>query len=256
MAENETLLSRVLWFFASVLVAALLIGLWQLAAEMKWVSPVFMPPPSKAWNVLVADFSSGELIGKLLATVSRIFAGWAIATVVGVSLGTLIGISPLARAYVGPTLEALRPLPVAALVPIFIGILGFTEQMVLVVITFGAMWPILLNTVHGLSAVEPRLYEVARALGLSRMETIRKIALPSATPDILAGMRVGLTISLILVVIGEILASRQGIGYWILLSQRSYLSADLFAGIVLLGVIGYLSAVALNVFERRVLFWR
>jgi sulfonate transport system permease protein len=115
-----------------------------------------------------------------------------------------------ARAYLQPTLEFIRPLPASAVMPIAIALLGLSEGMVLSVIAFGAIWPMLLGTVHGFSQVEPRLREVSIALGLSRSEMIYKIALPSAVPDILTGMRLGLTISLILAVIGEMLTSRDG----------------------------------------------
>ena len=109
---------------------------------------------------------------------------------------------------------------------------------------------------HGFAAVEPRLYQVSRALGLSRGEVVWKIALPSAMPDILSGMRVGLTIALILAVVGEMLASRPGLGQAILLAARAFQSADLFAGVILLGLIGYVSGTLLSLIEQRLLRWR
>jgi sulfonate transport system permease protein len=142
------------------------------------------------------------------------------------------------------------------MMPVAIAILGLTDAMVLAVIAFGALWPMLLATVHGFAAVEPRLYQVSRALGLSQLEVIRKIALPSAMPDILSGMRVGLTIALILAVVGEMLASRPGLGQAILLAARSFQSADLFAGVIMLGLIGYVSGTALSLVEQRMLRWR
>ena len=168
----------------------------------------------------------------------------------------MIGVSHALRAYVEPTLEFLRPLPASAMMPVAIALLGLTNAMVLAVIAFGALWPVLLATVHGFAAVEPRLYQVSRALGLSRREVIRKIALPSAMPDILSGMRVGLTIALILAVVGEMLASRPGLGQAILLAARSFQSADLYAGVALLGLIGYVSATFLSFVEARVLRWQ
>ena len=245
-----------LWFLASAAVAALLILVWHLICAAGLVSPIFLPPPGRVWAALVAGITQGDTLAKLGATVARVFGGWLIASAIGIALGALIGISRTARIYIAPFLEFLRPLPVSALVPIFIAILGFTEQMVLAVIAFGALWPVMLSTMHGFSAVEPRLYEVASALRLSRLDLIRHIALPSAMPDIIAGMRVGLTVSLILVVVAEILGSREGLGYDILLAQRSYKSADLFAGIMLLGLIGYLSTLALNRLEARLVYWR
>ena len=124
------------------------------------------------------------------------------------------------------------------------------------VIGFGALWPMLLATVHGFAAVEPRLYEVSRALGMSRLSVIFKIGLPSSMPDILAGMRLGLTIALILSVVGEMLTGRDGLGNWILLAARSFRAPDLYAGVILLGLLGYVSAQMLALAESRLLRWR
>ena len=115
---------------------------------------------------------------------------------------------------------------------------------------------LILATVHGFAVVEPRLYEVSRLLGMTRSQFIRKVALPSAMPDILAGMRISLTSSLILTIVGEILAGRDGIGFWVLLSSRSFRSADVFAGVILFGVIGYVSGQMLSLVESRLLRWR
>ncbi len=249
-------LARALWLAASLLVGAALIGLWQYIANVRLVSPVFLPGPDRAWDALVRGFATGDLEWKLLGTVERMIYGWLLASLVGVALGALIGISPAARAYLGPMLEFLRPLPASAIIPVAIALLGLSDSMVLVVIAFGALWPMLLSTIYGFAAVEPRLYEVARLLRLSHWEVIRKIALPNAMPDILAGMRLGLTVALILAVVGEMLASRDGLGLWILLSARSFRAPDLFAGVILLGLIGYVSALLLGAVESRVLRWR
>jgi ABC-type nitrate/sulfonate/bicarbonate transport system permease component len=249
-------LQRIAWLAASLLVGAALIGLWQYIADARLVSPVFLPGPDRAWDALMRGFANGELEWKLLGTIERMIYGWLLASLVGIALGALIGISPLARAYLEPMLEFLRPLPASAIIPVAIALLGLSDSMVLAVIAFGALWPMLLSTIHGFAAVEPRLYEVSRLLGLSRWEVIRKIALPNAMPDILAGLRLGLTVALILAVVGEMLASRDGLGLWILLSARSFRAPELFAGVILLGLIGYASALLLGAVESRVLRWR
>ncbi len=153
-------------------------------------------------------------------------------------------------------LELMRPLPASAVMPLAISLLGLSERMVIAVIAFGALWPMLLATVHGFAAVEPRLYEVSRALGLSRLEQIYKISLPSSMPDIFSGMRLGLTVALILAVVGEMLASQEGLGNQILLAARSFRAADLYAGVILLGVTGYVTALLLGAVEARALRWR
>lgn len=248
--------NRILWLAGSLFVAACFVLFWQWVADNKLVSPVFLPGPDRAWAALVKGMTKGDLAVKLMATVERMIWGWLIASLVGIALGAAIGTSRALRAYVAPMLEFLRPLPASAVIPVAIAMLGLSDAMVLSVIAFGALWPVLLATIHGFSAVEARLYEVGRALGLSRAAVIGKIALPSASPDILAGMRLGLTVALILAVVCEMLAGRDGLGNWILLAARSFRAPDLYAGVILLGVLGYVSSVLLAAFEARMLVWR
>jgi sulfonate transport system permease protein len=248
--------AKMLWRVASFAVAAGFIALWQLIANLKLVSPVFLPGPDRAWASLVRGFSSGDLLTKLLGTLEHMAYGWLAASVAGVALGALIGSSRLMRTYAAPSLEFLRPLPVSAIIPVAIAAFGLTQGMALFVIAFGAIWPIMLATIQGFAAVEPRLYEVARSLQMSRLAVIFKIALPSASPDILAGMRLSLTVALILAVVCEILAGLDGLGHWVLLSARAFRSADLFAGVILLGATGYVTSVVMSLAEQRLLAWQ
>lgn len=250
------MVSRSLWLLASVLVTALFVFAWQAIADARIISAAFLPGPDRAWAALVNGIFNGDLSVKLTGTIVRMFYGWVIASIIGIALGALIGMSRIAKAYLGPSLEFLRPLPASAIIPLAIALMGLTEGMILTVIAFGALWPMLLATVHGFSAVEPRLYEVARALDMSRLQTAWKIALPNAMPDILSGLRIGLTTALILTVVGEMLSSRDGLGHWILVAARSFRSADLFAGVILLGLIGYLTSALLAAAERHALRWR
>ena len=245
-----------IWRAASFAVAAGFVALWQIIANLRLISPVFLPGPDRAWASLVRGFSDGDLAGKLMGTLQHMAYGWFAASIVGIALGAMIGSSRTMRTYLAPSLEFLRPLPVSAIIPVAIAMLGLTQGMALFVIAFGAIWPMLLATIHGFAAVEPRLYEVAQSLHMSRPAIIFKIALPSASPDILSGMRLSLTVALILSVVCEILAGLDGIGHWVLLSARSFRSADLFAGVILLGVIGYLTALSMSAVEKRLLRWR
>ncbi|HVW57883.1 MAG TPA: ABC transporter permease [Rhizobiaceae bacterium] len=247
---------RALWLAGSFLVAAGFVWLWQWIADHRLISPVFLPGPDRAWAALVKGMTDGDLAEKLFATIRRMIYGWLLASLVGIALGAAIGTSKVLREYLAPMFEFLRPLPASSIIPVAIALLGLSEPMALVVIAFGSLWPVLLATIHGFSAVEPRLYEVGRALHLSRPAVILKIALPSASPDILAGMRLGLTVALILSVVCEMLAGRDGLGNWILLSARAFRAPDLYAGVILLGALGYVSSVAISAVEHRLLIWR
>jgi sulfonate transport system permease protein len=240
---------------ASLMVLIMLLGLWGLLSHQGWISRVFLPTPQATWDSLVVGLR-GPLLGFTGDTVLRMLLGWLLASLIGVALGALIGASARARSWIAPTLEFIRPLPASAVMPLAISLLGLSSGMVLAVVAFGAMWPVLLATVHGVASVHLRLREVAQALQLSRVAFVCKIGLPNALPDILAGMRLSITVSLIVAVVGEMIASQSGLGQAILLAARSFRAHELFAGIALLGLIGFLSNALLALAERHLLKWQ
>lgn len=241
---------------SSIAVALGLLAAWATVAHGEWVSPIFLPGPGATFNALVNGLSHGDLGSLSAGTIERMVYGWALASLIGIALGALIGTSATLRAWLQPMLEIVRPLPASAVMPIAIALIGLSPGMVLVVIAFGAVWPVLLATVHGFATIEPRLHEVGRVLRLSPLAFVFKIGLPNALPDALAGMRLSLTVSLILAIVGEMLASQQGLGQAILLAARAFQPAELFAGVALLGVIGFVSNILLSAVERRVLRWK
>jgi len=248
-------------WLGSVAVLAALVALWWGASNAGLVSRVFLPTPQATWASLAEGLNftgqgDGQLLDYTQATVGRMLQGWLLASLFGVLLGAAIGVSPAVRAWLQPTLEFIRPLPASALLPLAISMFGLNPRMVLFVVAFGAMWPVLLATVHGFAAVEPRLSEVSRCLQMPRAAFVWKVGLPNALPDILAGMRLALTISLIVAVVGEMIASQSGLGQAILLAARSFRASELFAGIVLLGLIGFASNALLALAERRLLRWQ
>jgi sulfonate transport system permease protein len=247
---------RVAVWAGSLLVLAGVVGLWWLASHQQWVSKVFLPTPEATFASLREGLASGSLLEQSGATLRRMVEGWFLACLAGVLLGALIGTSAAARAWLQPMLEFIRPLPASAIMPLAISIFGLGPSMVLFVVAFGAMWPVLLATLHGFASVEPRLREVAGALQLPRRDFIWKIGLPSAMPDILSGMRLSLTVSLIVAVVGEMIASQTGLGQAILLAARSFRASELFAGIALLGVIGFVANALLAGAEKRLLRWQ
>lgn len=243
-------------FAGSLALLAGLLGLWWWAGHAGWVSRVFLPTPEAALGSLATGLVDGQLGTYTLATAWRMLAGWLLASLLGVVLGALIGSSPAARAWLQPTLEFLRPLPASALMPLAIALFGLSAGMVMAVVAFGAMWPVLLATVHGFAALHPRLKEVGRALQLTRWAFVTQVGLPNAMPDILAGMRLSMTVSLIVSVVGEMIASQPGLGQAILLAARSYQASELYAGVLLLGAMGFVSNAMLARTEARLLRWQ
>ncbi len=242
-------------FAASLAVLATLLALWWVATHAGWVSRVFVPTP-EATLASLAEGLRGEWLAYMAATLQRMVLGFGIAALLGVALGVAIGSSATLRVWIGPTLEFMRPLPASAVLPLAISLFGLSGGMVLAVVAFGAMWPVLLATMHGLASVHERQREVARALQLSRTAFVFKIGLPHALPDILAGLRLALTVSLIVSVVGEMIASQSGLGQAVLLAARSFRASELFAGIMILGALGFASNAVLAMAERRLLRWQ
>ncbi len=232
------------------------LALWAAVTQAQLISRVFLPSPSAVWASLAEGLTQGDLVSHTWHTVQRMAVGWLLASLLGVALGALVGVSATVRAWVQPLLEFMRPLPASAVLPLAISLFGLSGGMVLAVVAFGSMWPVLLATVHGFVHLHPTLREVGRQMQLSRVAFVFKLGLPNALPDILAGLRLSLTVSLIVSVVGEMLASQPGLGQSILLAARSFRAPDLFAGIVLLGLIGLLSNAALALAEHRALRWQ
>jgi ABC-type nitrate/sulfonate/bicarbonate transport system permease component len=241
---------------AAVAFVLLLLVAWQLLADAHLISPIFFPSPLRAIEVLQYRAFDGTLWASLVATTLRMVVGWLLASVIGIAVGAVIGSSRLTRALLNPTLEFIRPLPASAVIPVAILFLGLSNAMSLTVIAFGAVWPVLLASVHGFSSVSPQLTDVSQVLGFKRRDFIRKVALPSALPDIVAGLRVSLALALILTVVTEMQSSLPGLGWDIFFAQRSYRSADLYAGLILLALLGFSANHLILLFERRALRWR
>src|SRR5512141_537157 len=182
---------------AALAFAASLLIAWQLLAEARVISPIFFPSPLRALEVLQYRIVDGSLWVSLGNTALRMVFGWLLASLLGIALGAAIGLSRFARDLLEPTLEFLRPLPASAVIPVAILFLGLSNAMSVTVIAFGAIWPVLIASVHGFSSVSPELINVSHVLGFGRRDFLCKIAFPSALPDIVAGLRVSLAIALI-----------------------------------------------------------
>jgi sulfonate transport system permease protein len=231
---------------------AALLGLWWLASRSGWFSAAFLPSP-EATAASLAEGLRGDLLGAALATAGHVLQGWAPAAAAGIALGAAITQAPALQPWLSSTLEFVRPLPVAALMPLALALYGVSLAAMLFVITFAAFWPALLATVQGVRAVEPGLLDVARCLRLSRLALLAKIALPSALPDILTGVRVGFGASLIACILGEMLTTRDGLGLSILLAARAYRASELFACLLLISLTGLAGHSLLVLAERRLL---
>jgi ABC-type nitrate/sulfonate/bicarbonate transport system permease component len=241
---------------APALEIAVPIALLALWAAWSASSDTFYFPPLADILETFNDTWVFERVGSdVVPSLERLFAGYAIAVVVAVAAGIPLGLSPTARRAASPIVEFLRAIPPPALLPFAIVVLGVGNSGKVFLIAFVCVWPVLLNTIDGVTGIDPTLRETARVYGVSGRDRLRRIVLPAASPQIFAGMRTSLSLALILMVISEMVASTDGIGFFVLQSQRSFAIPEMWSGILLLGLLGYALNLIFVLVERRVLAW-
>jgi ABC-type nitrate/sulfonate/bicarbonate transport system permease component len=243
------------------IVLAVLITLWQVAT-VAFPSPFFPQPilifqrAAELWLPGANGVLTPSMLGDVLPSLGRVLLGFGISVVLAISLGVAIGLSRKFGDYVDPIIQFLRAVPPPALIPIFLVLFGTGDEMRVLLIAFGTAWPILLNTIEGVRSIEELKYETATVFRIGFVDRLIRIVLPGASPKILAGVRTSLSLGLILMVISEMVAASSGIGFSIVQAQRGFGFLNMWAGIVLLGVIGFLLNTALTYVERRILAWQ
>ncbi|WFE98763.1 ABC transporter permease [Micromonospora sp. WMMD964] len=231
----------------------LLLVLWGVVATR--ATSQFFPDPLTIAEAFGETWVGPSFVADVLPSLARLGLGVAVSIVLGIAAGTVIGLTHWLRELLEPLLEFLRAIPPPVLIPVAMLLLGITDTMKVVVIVSGAVWPILLNTIEGVRGTDSVMTETADSFQVSWWERLWFLVLPAASPRIMAGVRQALSVALILMVISEMFASSSGLGYRIAYFQRNYLIAEMWSGIVLLGLVGVFLAVAFGLVERRVLRW-
>jgi ABC-type nitrate/sulfonate/bicarbonate transport system permease component len=246
---------------SAVLLPAL--ALWETATRLAG-SP-FFPPPSaivaagaRIWLTGPAThaFLSDPVFTDVLPSLTRVLGGWLLAAALGTALGIALGRSRTGMDYVGPLFAFARAVPPPTLIPVFLVLFGIGQSMQLATITFGALWPVLLNAADGARSLDPLQEETARSLRTPPLHRIALVVLPAALPKVFAGLRLSLAIAVILMVVSELVGAANGIGYQLLFAQRQFDFPVMWAWIMLLGLLGYGLNTLLLVCERRVLRWQ
>lgn len=241
------------WLGVAFIVALLV--LWEIAAA-SGVMPAMSFPRMSAilatwWDLIV----SGELLGELVPSLWRMFAGYFVGVALGVLVGLLMGYVRFFYTLLEPITEVLRPIPSPAYLPIVILFLGIDDEMKIFMIAFASFFPVLLNTYSGVRSVDPVQLQTARTFGVSGWNLLWQIVLPASSPYIFTGMRVSLAVALIVMVISEMVAASSGIGYFILSAQRGFKIREMFAGVLTLAALGYILNRLFLIIENRVLAW-
>jgi ABC-type nitrate/sulfonate/bicarbonate transport system permease component len=241
----------------SVLLQAWLpVGLLVLIYSLSAQSTSFYFPSgeavlSKTWQIWFPNGLVSELVPSLL----RVVVGFSLALVLGIGLGVILGVFRSGELAARPLTETLRAIPGVALLPISMMFFGTGESMKLVMIVFVSMWPIVLTTIDGVRSVDPALKSVMDAFKLRPQERFRHVYLPAAMPQIFSGARISLAIAVAVMVAVEMYGTPGGIGYFIRNAQQTFKITDMWTGLLILGIFGYLLNIAFRIIENRVLGW-
>lgn len=246
------------WAAVAVVIAA-----WELVARA--VGSFYFPPPIVIAARTVSEWLPGPatswrlppaLLDHFLPSLGRAMAGLGLALLGGVAIGTVIGLSRWLADYLEPPIHFVRSIPPVALVPIFIIVIGLGSHMHIALIAFGCLWPILLNTIHGIRSVDRVLLETATTFGIHQGTKVWRVLLPAAAPSVMTGLRISLSLSLILMVVAEMMTgSGGGIGVSILIAQRGFNVVNMWTGLVVIGVLGYSLNLVLDRAEARLVGW-
>lgn len=230
-------MKRFPWSGLAVLAGCLLA--WEGWAHWRGDLAAYFPPASLVLATLAQSLASGELTGHIAATMRRFAEAYVLAAVLAVGVGLCLGLWRWLHNAFEPLIELLRPMPSPATIPIAILFLGIGDEMKVAVTVYACIWPILLNTIDGVRSVDRVLFATAATFRLSPWARFWKVVLPAAAPQIVTGLRVSLAIALILVTTSEMVVSNDGLGYYVLESQRMFQMPQMYAAVVALGVIGY-----------------
>jgi ABC-type nitrate/sulfonate/bicarbonate transport system permease component len=240
----------------SWLVFAIVLAAWQAAGSLGLVSALFLPSPLAIVRALWRLAASGELWAHVSVSLLRIGAGWIIGTAVGVSVGLAVGLFSLARAAGLPIVSALFPIPKIALLPLLILWLGIGETSKIATIALGVFFPTVIAVYSGVDQVPNNLIRMTQSFELPFLAIVRKVVLPGALPNIVAGFRISTAIALLLVVSAEMIGAEAGIGAFVLQAGNLMQTDQLMAGVVVLSILGLAVARGIGALEARVTRWR
>ncbi len=242
------------WIGLAVFVALLLVA--EIGTRSGLIASLTLPKPSDVLATFGELYSSGLLWKHLSVSLSRLLVGGVLGASIGIMVGVLIGLFSYIRAGLVPLVAAIFPIPKIALLPLFVIWFGIDEGSKYALIAFGTFTPTVVATYGAVDNVDRTLIRMGQSFGLSWMSIVRKIVLPGAMPGILSGLRISLAIAIILLVAAEMLGAEYGIGAYILEAGALYDLERLFAGVVILSILGVCLSALISLAERKLLNWR
>src|ERR1051326_7217657 len=234
----------------------LLLGLWEFGAIAGWVDTRFCPSPSAIFEQAVAMIASGELWSHFSISLQRIAIGYVIGAMPGVLIGLAMGIFSPIRALIQPLVDATFPIPKIAVLPLFIMVFGLGEQSKYAIIATAVIYLVLINTVAGVRNIEKIYLDVGKNFHASRLMMFTDVAFPGALPLILAGVKLGMGVALLVIVTAEFVGAKSGIGYLIWTSWQVFQVEKMYVGLVVIAVVGFATAILLSWIEKVLVPWK
>jgi sulfonate transport system permease protein len=239
------------WHVAPWLLPTLLLALWTIGSERGWIAPQILPPPARVYDTLVELARSGDLASHTLISVQRVLVGFGIGTLCGFALGAGLGLSRTLEAYVLPSFNAVVQIPVLGWLPFLLLLVGVGEPLKYILIAHAALVPVTLSTLQGFRQAPATLDEVARGYGYSRWQRIVHVVLPAAVPTLATGVRLAFTKAWLALVVVELVASSEGLGYLIVNGRQLFQLDLVMAAVVVVGAIGFVVNHLLDSLEAR-----
>jgi len=244
----------------SILVVMLLLGLWWAASALQWIEPFYWPPLSATWDRLVKlateGFRNVPLWQHVWISVFRVLAGVFFGALVGIPLGFAMGLSAVARGFLDPIVEFMRPVPPLALIPLIILWFGIDETAKISLLFLASLFIMTIAARSGVASVAVPKLHAAYSLGASRRQVLMHVLLPNALPGIFTGLRIAMGVCWSTVVAAELVAADKGLGSMIMIAKNFLQTDTVVIGIALIGVIGYSIELLMRGAERRLVPWK
>lgn len=243
------------WLWAWPVPLAVLL-LWHLSSVWGWAPEQVLPPPALVFQTFADLAASGELWDNLQISLVRVFTGFGIGLFAGLALGAAMGLSPTVRAYLFPLFKAFSQVPVIGWLPLLMLLVGIDEGLKFLLIAKATLVPVTINTCQGIQGVPNRFIEVAKVYGFTRWQMLTKVVFPAATAPIWNGVRYGLTHAWLALVVVELLASSEGIGFLIVYGRQLFQLDVVLASVLAVGIVGFVIDKLLSLSEAWLLRWR
>jgi NitT/TauT family transport system permease protein/sulfonate transport system permease protein len=246
-------------YFLYTLSIAIFLSIWELAAVNKLLGN-FLPRPVdvliQLWSLNTEPLASKTLFEHLWASIYRVLIGWAIGVIVAVPLGIFMGLNPYVKAVVKPVFDILKPMPPISWISLSILWFGMGEESKVFIIAIGSFVPCILNSYNGIRLIDPALYDAARMLGANRRQEILEVGFFASAPAIFAGLQISLSIAWSCVLAAELVGSRSGMGFIIILGMNQSAPALIIAGMVVIAITAWLISLVMERLENIICPWK